>query len=331
MINLWEMTFLFFGVIHQMSNTKYLRKWRVTATLSSGSKVVLSDSDTDPRALKMTFFTQESFYQAIQYADITIWNPSKDTTNLFLKEGARIVLEAGYQEGKFAKIFDGKVFQPLIGTEDVVNYYLTLHCIDSDTILNKNFISFTMDAGYNQRTLIDRLCKDAKIPIPIGFITEDLNKKQFQRGIVIFEGTKKRFGLIAKDNNATYTFVNGVAIMSKMSDVSKDTPLTISPATGLIGTPEAIDFGATFRCLLDPTIVIKAPAMLIKIDNTLIRQRKLEVMNNLPTVIDQDGIYQVAGVSNVGDTRGRDWYTQVIGINSKGKLPAYLLSGNSRI
>ena len=89
--------------------------------------------------------------------------------------------------------------------------------------------------------------------------------------------------------------------------------------------------GVTFMCLLNPTISIFNPPMLVKLDNTKIRQTALQWGSKGFSRLDQDWMYRVIGVTHVGDTRGNEWYSQVVGVNQdmEGLLPAQFKTANS--
>ena len=77
--------------------------------------------------------------------------------------------------------------------------------------------------------------------------------------------------------------------------------------------------GVSFRVLLDSRLLVKIPSICVGIDNTVIKQMMNGSGNNLnlPPVLSQNGVYGVAGVRHIGDTRGNDWYTDVVGVTSK--------------
>jgi hypothetical protein len=68
----------------------------------------------------------------------------------------------------------------------------------------------------------------------------------------------------------------------------------------------------------------------VKLDQTLIRQEKIR-RGILQTRLDEDGLYRVAGVMHIGDTRGNEWYTEVVAVGFMGKLAATLDNFNQTV
>ncbi len=67
------------------------------------------------------------------------------------------------------------------------------------------------------------------------------------------------------------------------------------------------------RCLLNPNIKLASP---ISLDNSTIQlaqfnQQYTAVNDRIPS-LSPTGSYKVLAVQHVGDTRGREWYTDII-------------------
>lgn len=311
-----------------MSNPYFGRKWELLVILENGEAAFrIANDNIESESLRMMFSIQKVGYQAIYYGDITIYNLKGDTEEAIIEEGARVVLSAGYQNGAYGKIFDGRIFQPIRDRENVVDYSLTLHCIDGDSILGSNFVKFTLNAGADQRTSMLNVASRAQKPIPVGSITQSIDQKTLPRGKTFFGDPRDYFRETTQDNNAQFFVADGQLNVSKITDETTEEILTVSPQTGLIGTPQQVDYGAAFTCLLNPNIKISVPAMKIKLDMSIVRQNKITV-GQLPTLLDRDGIYQVSAIHHIGDTRGTPWYTMVTGISSPGKIPLMLETVN---
>ena len=225
-----------------------------------------------------------------------------------IQEGSQVELYAGYQNGNYGRIFSGMVFQPLRDRENVTDYKLTLHCVDDNFVLSSdNFVKFTANAGQDQRTIIDMISKNADKPIPIGSISKAIGNKKLPRGKVVFGDPKKYFRQIAADNDGQFFMSDGQVVFDSAAyDLPEGEAIVVTPETGLIGTPQQIDFGCSYESLLDPRLKIN-PLMLVKLDMTMIRQQKAIIGDRPPTILDQDRIFTVRAVRHTGDTRGDDW------------------------
>jgi hypothetical protein len=293
----------------------YLRKYQILVVNEENKAIDVSN-------LRCTFKIEKLGYQAINFGEISIYNLTGNTESAIIREGMRVIVNAGYEDGTYGKIFDGDIFQPLRDRENVVDYKLTLHCIDGDSLLNNKIVKFTVNSGINQRGMIDQIVSQAYTPAQIGTVT-DLDSKTLPRGKVFFGEPKKYFRLIAQDNNAQFYANDGQIHISKITDTAANEAIVYSPQNGIIGTPTQIDYGVSFKVLLDSRIKISNPPMLVKIDNAYIRQQKL-IYGQLPTLLDQDGVYKVSKVTHTGDTRGQEWYTEITGVSSPGKIPLML-------
>lgn len=309
-------------------------------------KILIADKNNDAwdvSQLRCIFKVEKSVFPTVNFAEVKIYNLESNTENAFIKEGSRIIIEAGYdgfiqtdatENGEsvkvqspkqYGKIFDGEVVQILRDREDNIDYTLTLIAYDGDAYLNRSFIKFSVNKGMNQRQMIDQIAVKATSPADVGHISTDLSSKTLPRGKVFFGAPKGYLRDIARDNNANLWLDDGQIVIAKVTDIPKGQALVLSPQTGLIGVPQQTQEGIQYRCLLNPSITLFS---LVKLDNTIVRQLKL-AMGQLPAMLDDDGQYQTAKVVFTGDTRGNDWYTDVVGISRYGGGALPMLMSNS--
>lgn len=308
-----------------MSNFLYGRKFRVYVADQQGDAWDVSN-------LRCTFAIEKVALATANYAEITIYNLTNDAETSIIKEGVRVIVEAGYDgfintdtgeqtaAKQYGKIFDGDVIQFLRGREDNVDYTLTLICLDGDSFLNNNIIKTTLTAGMTQRQLVDHITAKPLTPTEIGRISPELSTQRLPRGKVFFGMPKDYLGDIARDNAASFWVDDGQVYIAKATDITAEEALVLTPQTGLIGTPQQKQDGVSFKCLLNPSIRLMS---MIKLDNTMIRQQKYQI-GQIPSQLDQDGQYQVYKFRHVGDTRGDEWYTEVDGVGRVGRMPLML-------
>jgi hypothetical protein len=304
------------------SNAYYGRKWHIVYNPANGAQsLILTSSDFGDYALRATFKRDIPGYQAISYCDITIWNLNAETDSLITsKTKGTVLLQAGYENGAYGNIFTGAVFQIVRGRENVTDYFLTLHCMDGMGIMNNSTVSFTTPSPINQRTALTNIAAQATIPFELAHVSADLSDISLPRGKVFFGEPKRYLRQIAQDNLGQF-FVDDTGVtVSKITDAYSGNIVTVSPSTGLIGYPQQIDWGVQVKCLLNPNLTVSRPAMQIKIDQSFIRQELVQYGHQV-SVLDQDGQYMVARVTHTGDTRGNDWYTEVTGVSSTGRIP----------
>lgn len=315
-----------------MSNILYGRKYRVLVADKKNTALDVSN-------LRCVFRIEKVALQVANYAEVTIYNLNAETEQAIVKEGMRVIIEAGYQgylttqeQGaaqqtvtpkQYGVIFDGQIIQVLRDREENnVDYRLTLVCLDGDSFLNNNIVAKSISAGFNQRQIAGIVASSAVTPTEIGRISPDLNAQGLPRGKVFLGMPKQYLRDIARDNNANFWVDDGQVYITKVTDTAPGQVIVLTPSTGMVGVPQQTQEGVSFKSLLNPTIKLMA---MIKLDNTMIRQQKQQI-GQIPAVLDQDGQYQAYKVIHTGDTRGKEWYTEVVGVGRYGKIPLMLNS-----
>lgn len=302
------------------------RMWRILVT-DKDDVEALNVSD-----LHCKFEVHKKMERGGFYAIVRIYNMSAETENKIIEEGDRLVIEAGYANsgeddtpGQYGKIFDGQIIYTSRTKEGNTDYILTLSAIDGDSPLNLNYIAKTVNKGINQRQVIETVCNVSETETPVTEITNGLSEQKLPRGKVFFGRPFDYVEDVCRGNGAIYYVEDGGLTVTKLSDVSDDEALVISPETGLIGVPQQVEFGVTFKTLLNPAIRMKTK---IKLTHTEVNERDVVPGQNgmKQTPLDEEWIYQACEVVHRGDTRGEEWYTEVQGLSryGKGSLPAIM-------
>lgn len=325
-----------------MSDYLWMRKWKILV-IDKQDKEALNVSD-----LRVVFSVKRQ-KEAANFATVEIYNLTAETEQRIIKEGDRIVIEAGYegylntaadgtiqeekdsegktQEKQYGKIFDGQVIYPSRRKENNTDYVLHLLCVDGQNRLRQNFVGKTLNKGLNQRQVLDAVCEKSQTRIPTNTITQGLSGQKLPRGKVLFGEPKDYISDIARGNGASFWIEDGELNMTKLSDAATDEAIVVTPTTGLIGMPTQTQYGASFRLLLNPAVGMKS---LVQIKNSEITEAQAQP-GTQQSPLDPDWIYQVIEVTHHGDTRGNDWYTECAAISryGKGALPA-LLANNAQ-
>ncbi len=90
--------------------------------------------------------------------------------------------------------------------------------------------------------------------------------------------------------------------------------VVLNSKTGLVGQPEQTNDGIKARCLLNPMLKIGGK---VQINEKDVAQAKLadtskDAQANKPADIAADGFYRLLVVEHSGDTRGNDWYSDLV-------------------
>lgn len=307
-------------------HSKFGRKWRISVFTNDGDEHIISTSETEATgALHCTFEIDKPPWRTPNYSDITIYNLSTETENLIVEKGQTVVVAAGYNNGPYGIIFKGKLLQPIRDRRDVVDYTLTLHCMDGYDKLIKNIIRVCLDRGMKAEDVINHLAEDSSVIIPIQYITRDLQVHRLSRSKVMFGDTADFLTDVAIFNNSNW-FINDESLyFGKLTDRETEGDIfEYSSDTGLIEVPQQTQSGVNFKVLLDPRLMLKIPIMQVKLTNTLVKMQKRYQGDTISRPLNTDFLVAVAGIRHVGDTRGNDWHTYVTGFNSMEKLLAML-------
>lgn len=314
-------------------NNLWLRKYRIVIQPMTGG------ASWDVSNLRCTFRIDKARLELCNYTDLQIYNLNASTESEILKEGARVIIEAGYEgyiqtsgetgqvinsPAQYGKIFDGMVLQIYRLQEDNTDYTLNIVAEDGSDFLNQGFVTKSMSQNSKPRQIVETIAKSANHPIQVGKITTELKETELPRGKTMFGKPKDYLRKIAYENNADFYVEDGQLYMLRSNDVKSGEEIVLTPQTGLIGWPHQVNDGVQLKCLLNPKIKLDT---VVKIDNELVRLQKAN-RGTLITPLDKDGLYYVAKLSHFGDTRGNDWYTSITGVSTlgAGKIPLLLES-----
>jgi hypothetical protein len=293
-------------------------------TSQFGRKVSLiigqdSGDALDLSQLRIVFFVKRGDTQTPNSAHIRVYNVSDNTAQRAeSKEFTRVVLQAGY-EGSYGIIFDGSIVQVRRGRENPTDTFLDITAADGDMAYNFAVVNTTLTAGATQSDII-KICADAMAPygVSVGYIAPDLPTNPLPRGKVLFGMARDHLRTAARSTQSLWSIQDGkLQIVPETSYVPGTVPM-INANTGMIGMPEQIQNGIKVRMLLNPSIKI---GRLIQLDNSSIQRYEFSLSNDQQAVnrgnalqnkINGDGFYYVMTSEIWGDTRGNDWYTEVI-------------------
>jgi hypothetical protein len=308
------------------------RKWKVSVLVpktedtntnstksSDYTAYVVSDSEHEDTSLRVTFNIQKFGYITPNFSEICIYNMNPETEKIVIKNGCRVMVEAGYIGGDFGVIYNAPIFQPLWEREDNVTTKVTLRCIDAMGIIHENQVEMSA-VMQSQKDMMIAMASKSRNSYEVKSIGDNMDDTTPSRTKVFFDSPHYYMRKYCQKSGTTPSYIDGDVILDRPQDpISTDmttNALVVSPGVGgLIGTPQQTQEGITFTLLLNPLITIFNPPMLVKIDNAWIRQMQLEYGTVGFSKLDEDGIYRIIGVTHIGDTRGNSWYSNCIGIN----------------
>lgn len=296
-----------------MSGTKqYLRK---------ASLIIGDDKDAlDLSELRFRFYIRRGDTQTPNTADIRVYNLAPDTALKIKKEFTRVVLQAGY-DGNFGLIFDGNIKQIRRGRESPTDTYIDITAGDGDEAYNYSAVALSLAAGQTSpRNAIEQIIKGMAVHgASKGHIPDSLPETPTYRGEVFYGTAKDQLRYLARTTDSAWSIQDGKVDFIPLTGAKPSAEIpVITSATGMVGLPEQTQNGIKLRTLLNSNLKI---GQVVQIDNASIQRMRyslnaLQYAENVNAALshklNDDGFYYVMVAEHYGDTRGNDWYTDLI-------------------
>lgn len=271
----------------------------------------------DLSPLRIKFAVKRSDTMTPNMADIRVYNVGAELALSIKKEFTNVILQAGYV-GNFGGIFKGNIKQVILGRESATDTFVDIIAGDGDRAYNFAIVNTTLAAGSTASTQLTAAIDSMNAHGVDAGHTGGLPPDKLPRGKVMYGSANKYIKNIADSNGFGWSIQDKKVNFIKQSTYLPGTAVVLTSKTGLIGTPEQTNEGVNCKCLLNPFIKI---AGRIKIDNKSVQSLKinLSVPNspaNIPAPYNVDGIYYVLVAEHIGDTRGVEWYTNLVTLNT---------------
>lgn len=312
---------------------QYLRNVSLIVADPAGQGVQLG-------ALRCVFEVKRGDIETPNSCDVRVYNLSQTTANQLratkgsVPEFTQLQLAVSYGNQPLAQIFWGGITQVRLGREDQRNSYVDITAADGDEPYNFAPTAFTLAAGAQPLTPIQKIlafmgnyvsdnpqtADSAGQPIGLGYVPNSIkgNTNRTIRGRTYYGGCKYELRALAEHNDCRWSIQDGQVTFIPKTAYIPEAPAVISPDTGLIGVPEQTQNGLKLRVLLNPTLRIGRTVKLIS--NAVNQLRYGLDINSLatnPTLqlgatkLNADGLYYVMRAEHSGDSRGAPWYTDL--------------------
>lgn len=293
-----------------MSIPQYLRQ--ISLKIGNDTEAI------DLSELRIRFSVRRGTISTPNTADIRVYNVSAATARKAqLKEFGRVVLMAGYA-GNYGVIFDGTIKQVRRGRESQTDTYLDITAADGDSAYNWSVINMSLAAG---STAQDHLKAAVQAMEGRGVTMGDsgqLSTNKLPRGKVMFGLSRDVLDNLGRTQDVSWSIQDGKMTLIPNTAYLPGDAIVVNYQTGMVGLPEQTQNGVNVRMLLNPSVKI---GRLLRIDNASIQTLRLspapldEAQNRL--LLEQislaaDGVYKTLIADHHGDTRGNEWYTDVI-------------------
>lgn len=301
---------------------QYLRACKLIVSTIDGDGLDLSE-------LRITFKVSQADMQTPNSAQIRVWNLSPDTSKQIEKEFTRVTLQAGYGE-EAAIIFDGTIVQLRRGRQNATDTYLDISALDGDQAYNFAIVSSSLIKGSSRKDQYDVITAAMqKYGVESGQLPEaGLGDEANPRGKVLFGPAKDWMARLAETSSTTWSIQDGKVNVVEQGGYLPGEAVVMNSESGMIGIPEQTVDGINVRCLLNPRLKYSGR---VQINEGDINQQAIGlnqdsvVSNSLIPRLVEDGFYRIVVVNHEGDTRGNDWYSDLICVALDDTAPPGLL------
>lgn len=293
------------------SDWLYGRRYRIFVDIGGGKSFDVSQ-------LRCTFEITKTSQTEANQSIVQIYNLNPDDENKIIKQGQRVIVEAGYVGSQYGKIFVGNIIQTIRSKENGTDYVLTLVSMDNDRYTSYGLVNVALVSQQSARDAVSALANKATVKGELGYVTA-MNTK-YPRGKIMFGMSRDYLAQIAASDNSSYYSEDGKINIVNIQQQPPNRIKSYTPRNGLIGTPSQNNQGITCRVLLDPSVKTNG---FFHIDNTLIKGYQYSVGTAIRQ-LDNEGIYRVIKITHTGDTMGNDWYTDISAVSQAGLLPSMI-------
>jgi hypothetical protein len=274
---------------------------------------------------RFTFQTRNSDRATPNTAHIRVYNLKPETVRKIGTEYKEVLLQAGYETGKFGAIFFGTIVQTITGKERNVDTFVDIFAADGDLWHNNSFINKTIAAGATQKDIINAVVNTSGPDYPLKYSSDAPGiiggaqgvQNALSRGKVLFGLSRKYATDWATTNGFRWSIQNGEFVPVPIAGYRPGEAVVLNSSSGLIGVPEATEGGVNVRALLNPLIRIGCLVQIAQ--NDIVRyiqqQNGLSFGSGSPpaaTPTTEAGFYRVMTAEFEGDTRGQPWYVDMV-------------------
>lgn len=301
---------------------QYLRKVKLIVGGSRAPGISANpDAAIDLSEMHIRFVVRNTTAQTLKRAEIRVYNLSEDTARKIQNEFARVELSAGYGD-EIGLIFKGQIAQIMAGKENATDTYVDIFAQDGDAAYNWSTTNRTLSKGWTPDQLHAALLQDlAPYGVTAGY-KPTFSGEAAPRGRACYGMTRDHLSELAAQQGCEWGIEDGRLNFVKLSSFIPGEAIVLNSATGMIGTPKMTIQGLMVRSLLNSRI--KSGGQ-VKIDNASIAGLTVVIPYSGLDVApgtDADGAYTSRVVQHVGDTRGQEWYTDMICVAVDGTAPA---------
>lgn len=288
----------------------------------ANGKTFILQSESQGRDFRCSFQTQAQDGTVPETAIITIYNLSDSTMKGLVKEFDQVILEAGYDQGRYGIIFNGIVKQYGRGHEEnMTESYFRIFAAHSDTTFRFGVVNRTLSAGSTTDVRTKAVQEHISLKDDIPFGQQDRSKYEgtAYRGAVEHGVGVDVMAEEATHANMVWSIQDGKMVLLNSDSYVQGQVIDLNAETGLIGHPEITDNGISVTSLLNPAVRVRG---LVRLNNDSISwlgapgggsmvHWPVPSNSTIFSMMSSDGLYIILVRTHEGDTRGNPWYTHM--------------------
>lgn len=256
-----------------------MRSWSITIGPDGGQGRKWTDLDIE-------FKVEKSGSSTPNKIGITIYNLSADSRGWCEKKGNGVILEAGYVDSG-VKLLASAEIQTVTHDKDGPDWVTKICAADGQkahkTIMHESFGPKTKESA-----VIKAIAK--KMGVKLGNL-KGLSDEEFAQGRQLSGAARFELDALCSSRGLRWSIQDGAIQILPIGSPTDADVILLSPASGLIGSPEKTEKGVKITSLLRGNL---NPAQLVKLES-----RSLT------------GFYVAEKVTHEGDSSGGNWYTQI--------------------
>lgn len=305
---------------------QWKRNCRLTVQVQKGQ-----DDALDLSEMRIKFRIGQATVDNPKFAEIYIYNLSPATMNRLSGEngfgevGQTVILEAGYAS-ELDIVFKGQVFQYRRGRDNPTDTWLCILAQSGNNAINYAVVNKAVPAGMTQQQIRDDLKSEfKKCGVDAGYMC-DVSDQALPRGKTFSGMLRDYVKQFTQTNNTDLVIEDDKAVMIPRGGSNGEPAFVMTPETGLIGMPQLTTEGLRVTCLLNPRLKWGGQ---VQVDMSRIQTQGFDVgyagqyvdqpYKDIKSAQGINGFYNIVSVNHDGDTRGDNWYTELVcvGVGSK--------------
>lgn len=286
---------------------------RMTAFYRRQFELFISNRDvpfiaaTNDRQFKITFSILIDFGGRNTYADIAVYNLSRDTEDQVFKKGEYVGFRAGYEE-TIDYLFKGEIVN-IIREKEGGDTITRLICKGGALSQENSTINKSFEGGVTIPELC-RACAEA-LGFPIIINDKDFPEASpYLSGYHLVGDPKTKLNQLARSHNFSWIIEAEKLVIVGNTSFRNNGITNISASSGMVGVPEVTEIGADVIVRINPAIRIGG---LFKIESEFVQVNYSNIyFQDVPETIGQ-GTYKVEQITHDGDSYGDAWDTKISG------------------